>query len=549
MFCVQCEQTIRTPAGNGCSYAQGMCGKTAETSDLQDLLIAALQGLSAWALQARALGIIDHDVDSFSPRAFFSTLTNVNFDSERIIGYARDTIALRDSLAVRCRLLDASVRVDHPLAQLQLAGNDMPALLQQAAQFALNKDKAEVGDDIHGLRMLCLYGLKGAAAYMEHAHVLGQFDNQIYADYHAFMAWLGTQPSDLDTLLNNSMAIGKMNFSVMAILDRGETSAFGDPQPTTVNVRPVAGKAILISGHDLKDLRLLLEQTAGTGINVYTHGEMLPAHGYPELKKFPHLVGNYGSGWQNQQTEFAKFPGSIVMTSNCIIDPNVGNYGDRIWTRSIVGWPGVNHLEGDDFSTVIAQAQQLAGFPYSEIEQLITVGFGRQVLLSAADTVVDLVVQKKLRHVFLVGGCDGSRDERSYFTDFARSVPQDCLIMTLGCGKYRFNKLDFGTLEGLPRLLDVGQCNDAYSAVMLAVKLAEKVGGTVNDLPLSLVLSWFEQKAIVILLTLLSLGVKNIVTGPSAPAFLTDNLLAVLNEKFGLRSVTTVEQDMQTLLG
>ncbi|CAI1571342.1 TPA: hydroxylamine reductase [Serratia fonticola] len=549
MFCVQCEQTIRTPAGNGCSYAQGMCGKTAETSDLQDLLIAALQGLSAWALQARALGIIDHDVDSFSPRAFFSTLTNVNFDSERIIGYARDTIALRDSLAVRCRLLDASVQVDHPLAQLQLAGNDMPALLQQAAQFALNKDKAEVGDDIHGLRMLCLYGLKGAAAYMEHAHVLGQFDNQIYADYHAFMAWLGTQPSDLDTLLNNSMAIGKMNFSVMAILDRGETSAFGDPQPTTVNVRPVAGKAILISGHDLKDLRLLLEQTAGTGINVYTHGEMLPAHGYPELKKFPHLVGNYGSGWQNQQTEFAKFPGSIVMTSNCIIDPNVGNYGDRIWTRSIVGWPGVNHLEGDDFSTVIAQAQQLAGFPYSEIEQLITVGFGRQVLLSAADTVVELVVQKKLRHVFLVGGCDGSRDERSYFTDFARSVPQDCLIMTLGCGKYRFNKLDFGTLEGLPRLLDVGQCNDAYSAVMLAVKLAEKVGGTVNDLPLSLVLSWFEQKAIVILLTLLSLGVKNIVTGPSAPAFLTDNLLAVLNEKFGLRSVTTVEQDMQTLLG
>ncbi|UAN53346.1 hydroxylamine reductase [Serratia sp. JSRIV002] len=549
MFCVQCEQTIRTPAGNGCSYAQGMCGKTAETSDLQDLLIAALQGLSAWALQARALGIIDHDVDSFSPRAFFSTLTNVNFDSERIIGYARDTIALRDSLAVRCRLLDASVQVDHPLAQLQLAGNDMPALLQQAAQFALNKDKAEVGDDIHGLRMLCLYGLKGAAAYMEHAHVLGQFDNQIYADYHAFMAWLGTQPSDLDTLLNNSMAIGKMNFSVMAILDRGETGAFGDPQPTTVNVRPVAGKAILISGHDLKDLRLLLEQTAGTGINVYTHGEMLPAHGYPELKKFPHLVGNYGSGWQNQQTEFAKFPGSIVMTSNCIIDPNVGNYGDRIWTRSIVGWPGVNHLEGDDFSTVIAQAQQLAGFPYSEIEQLITVGFGRQVLLNAADTVVDLVVQKKLRHVFLVGGCDGSRDERSYFTDFARSVPQDCLIMTLGCGKYRFNKLDFGTLEGLPRLLDVGQCNDAYSAVMLAVKLAEKVGGTVNDLPLSLVLSWFEQKAIVILLTLLSLGVKNIVTGPSAPAFLTDNLLAVLNEKFGLRSVTTVEQDMQTLLG
>ncbi|UUE43397.1 hydroxylamine reductase [Pectobacterium aroidearum] len=548
MFCVQCEQTIRTPVGNGCSYAQGMCGKTAETSDLQDLLVAVLQGLSAWALKARELDIIDHEVDSFAPRAFFSTLTNVNFDSLRIIGYAQDAITLRESLAVRCRLHDATATVDHPMATLQLAGNDIPTLLQQAADFALDSDKAIVGDDVHGLRMLNLYGLKGAAAYMEHAHVLGQYDDAIYAEYHAFMAWLGTQPSDVDTLLNNAMGIGKMNFNVMAILDRGETDAYGNPQPTAVNVRPIAGKAILISGHDLKDLRMLLEQTEGTGVNIYTHGEMLPAHGYPELKKFKHLAGNYGSGWQNQQTEFAKFPGAIVMTSNCIIDPNVGNYGDRIWTRSIVGWPGVNHLEGDDFSPVIEQAQGLAGFPYSEIEHMITVGFGRETLLSAADTVIDLVAQKKLRHVFLVGGCDGSREERSYFTDFTLNIPQDCLIMTLACGKYRFNKLDFGTLEGLPRLLDVGQCNDAYSAIILAVKLAEKLGCGVNDLPLSLVLSWFEQKAIVILLTLLSLGVKNIYTGPTAPGFLTENLLAILNEKFGMRAITTVEQDMNTIL-
>ncbi|QYM96207.1 hydroxylamine reductase [Dickeya ananatis] len=548
MYCVQCEQTIRTPASNGCAYAQGMCGKTAETSDLQDLLVAVLQGLSAWALQARALGIIDHDIDSFAPRAFFSTLTNVNFDSPRIIGYAREAISLRESLATRCRLKDASVTVDHPMAELQLAGDDIPPLLQQSAEFALNKDKAAIGDDIHGLRMLCLYGLKGAAAYMEHAHVLGQHDDALYADYHAFMVWLGTAPTDVDTLLGNAMAIGKMNFNVMAILDQGETSAYGHPQPTQVNVRPVAGKAILISGHDLKDLRMLLEQTEGTGINIYTHGEMLPAHGYPELKKFSHLVGNYGSGWQNQQTEFAKFPGPILMTSNCIIDPNVGQYTDRIWTRSIVGWPGAQHLEGDDFSAVIAQAQQLPGFPYSEIEHLITVGFGRQTLLNAADTVIDLVASKKLRHVFLVGGCDGSRTERSYYTDFARSVPQDCLIMTLACGKYRFNKLDFGTLEGLPRLLDVGQCNDAYSAIMLAVNLAEKLGCGVNDLPLSLVLSWFEQKAIVILLTLLALGVKNIYTGPTAPGFLTPSLLAILNEKFGMRSITTVEQDLNDIL-
>ncbi|SLM62971.1 MULTISPECIES: hydroxylamine reductase [Dickeya] len=548
MYCVQCEQTIRTPAGNGCAYAQGMCGKTAETSDLQDLLVAVLQGLSAWALQARALGIIDHDIDQFGPRAFFSTLTNVNFDSPRIIGYAQEAIAMRQTLAARCRLLDASVVVDHPMAELQLAGDDLPALLQQAAEFALNKDKAAIGEDLHGLRMLCLYGLKGAAAYMEHAHVLGQYDNALYAEFHAFMAWLGTAPTDVDTLLGNALAIGKMNFGVMAILDNGETTAYGHPQPTQVNVRAVAGKAILISGHDLKDLRMLLEQTEGTGINIYTHGEMLPAHGYPELKKFAHLVGNYGSGWQNQQSEFATFPGPIVMTSNCIIDPNVGQYTDRIWTRSIVGWPGAQHLEGDDFSAIIAQAQQLPGFPYSEIEHMITVGFGRQTLLNAADTVIDLVASKKLRHVFLVGGCDGSRDERSYYTDFARSIPQDCLIMTLACGKYRFNKLDFGTLEGLPRLLDVGQCNDAYAAIMLAVNLSEKLGCGVNDLPLSLILSWFEQKAIVILLTLLALGVKNIYTGPTAPAFLTPSLLAILNEKFGMRAITTVEQDLKDIL-
>ena len=548
MFCVQCEQTVRTPAGNGCAYAQGMCGKTAETSDLQDLLVAVLQGLSAWALVARGYGIVDEEIDSFAPRAFFSTLTNVNFDSDRIVGYARDAVIHRESLRVRCRLMDPQITVDHPLAALELVSDNLSELQQQAQQFALNDDKARVGDDIHGLRMLCLYGLKGAAAYMEHAHVLGQADVAIYAEYHRLMAWSGTQPADMGELLDNAMAIGKMNFSVMAILDKGETDAYGHPQPTSVNVRPLAGKAILISGHDLKDLQMLLEQTAGTGINIYTHGEMLPAHGYPELKKYPHLAGNYGSGWQNQQVEFAKFPGPVVMTSNCIIDPNVGNYGDRIWTRSIVGWPGVQHLEGEDFASVIAQALQLPGFRYSEIEQEITVGFGRQTLLGAADTVIDLVAAKKLRHIFLIGGCDGSRSERSYFTDLAVSVPKDCLIMTLACGKYRFNKLDFGTIEGLPRLLDVGQCNDAYSAIILAVNLAEKLGCGVNELPLSLVLSWFEQKAIVILLTLLSLGVKNIATGPTAPAFLTDNLLAILNEKFGLRAITSVEQDLKTML-
>ncbi|ADU71956.1 hydroxylamine reductase [Pantoea sp. At-9b] len=548
MFCVQCEQTIRTPAANGCSYAQGMCGKTAETSDLQDLLIAALQGLSAWASKAREYDLIDHHIDSFAPRAFFSTLTNVNFDSLRIVGYAQEAIAKREALKAACLAIDPQANIVHPLADLQLVSDDLGALQQQAAIFTPNRDKALIGDNILSLRLLCLYGLKGAAAYMEHAHVLGQYDNTLYATYHRIMAWLGNWPADMNALLACAMEIGQMNFSVMRMLDAGETHSWGHPTPTQVNVKAVAGKCILISGHDLRDLHHLLQQTEGTGVNVYTHGEMLPAHGYPELRKFKHLVGNYGSGWQNQQVEFARFPGPIIMTSNCIIDPTVGAYDQRIWTRSIVGWPGVQHLTGDDFTPVIQQAQQLNGFPYSEIEHLITVGFGRQTLLGAVDTLIDLVTQEKLRHVFLVGGCDGARGERSYFTDFATQVPDDCLILTLACGKYRFNKLDFGNIAGLPRLIDAGQCNDAYSAIMLAVTLAEKLGCGVNDLPLSLVLSWFEQKAIVILLTLLSLGVTNIVTGPTAPAFLTPDLLAILNEKFGLRQVTTVEQDMQQML-
>lgn len=547
MFCIQCEQTMRTPVGNGCAYAQGMCGKTAETSDLQDLLVAVLQGLSAWALEARSLGIIDHQVDSFAPRAFFSTLTNVNFDSRRIVDYAFEAIRLRENLRQRCALIAGHAAPLHPLANLNLESHDIPALQQQAAQFALRDSKTNA--DILGLRLLCLYGLKGAAAYMEHAHVHGRFDNDVYAQYHQIMAWLGTLPIDSAKLVDCAMQIGKMNFTIMAMLDEAQTSVYGDPQPTTVNVRPVAGKAILISGHDLKDLQMLLEQTAESGINVYTHGEMLPAHGYPELKKYPHLVGNYGSGWQNQQSEFARFPGPVIMTSNCIIDPTVGDYQDRIWTRSIVGWPGVNHLEGEDYAQVIAQAQAMPGFPYSEIPHEITVGFGRKVLQDASDSVIDLVSRKKLRHVFVIGGCDGSLDQRSYYTELALAAPKDALIMTLGCGKYRFNKLEFGTIEGLPRLLDVGQCNDSYSAIMLAVKLAEKLNCSVNDLPLSLVLSWFEQKAIVVLLTLLALGVKNVRTGPTAPAFLTDNLLTILNEQFGLMPVTTAEQDMAAALG
>lgn len=547
MFCVQCEQTIRTPVGNGCAYAQGMCGKTAETSDLQDVLIYTLQGLSAWALAAREHGIVDSEIDAFVPKAFFATLTNVNFDSARIVAYVNQALAYRQQLAAK--LAPLAVQADTlPAAASFEPGADLLAQLAQAPQTAVNRGKNEVNEDIMGLRLLCLYGLKGAAAYMEHARVLDQQDAGVAAEFHRIMSWLGTDPCDLDPLFKCAMDIGLLNFKIMEMLDLGETTAFGHPEPTQVRVTPVPGKCILVSGHDMVDLKLILEQTRGTGINVYTHGEMLPALAYPFFKQYPHLVGNYGSAWQNQQKEFANFPGAVVMTSNCIIDPNMGNYSDRIFTRSIVGWPGVTHLEGEDFSAVIAKAQALEGFKHVELEHFITIGFARNALMQAAPAVIDKVKAGEISHFFLVGGCDGDRAERAYYTEFAKAIPQDSLLLTLGCGKYKFNKLDFGDIGGIPRLLDVGQCNDAYSAIQLALALADAFECGVNDLPLTLVLSWFEQKAIVILLTLLALGVKDIRTGPTAPAFLTPALLKVLEEQFGLRGTTTADADLAEIL-
>ncbi|MBP6071869.1 MAG: hydroxylamine reductase [Aeromonas sp.] len=547
MFCVQCEQTIRTPAGNGCAYAQGMCGKTAETSDLQDVLIYTLQGLSAWALAAREHDIVDDEIDAFVPKAFFATLTNVNFDSARIVDYVNQALAYRQQLADRLAALAVQL-AELPAAARFEPGVELLEQLAHAPQTAVNRGKSEVNEDIMGLRLLCLYGLKGAAAYMEHARVLDQQDSAVAAEFHRIMSWLGTDPSDLDPLFKCAMDIGLLNFKIMEMLDLGETTAFGHPEPTQVRVTPVPGKCILVSGHDMVDLKLILEQTAGTGINVYTHGEMLPALAYPFFKQYPHLVGNYGSAWQNQQKEFANFPGAVVMTSNCIIDPNVGNYSDRIFTRSIVGWPGVTHLEGEDFSAVIAKAQALEGFKHVELEHFITIGFARNALMQAAPAVIDKVKAGEISHFFLVGGCDGDRAERAYYTEFAKAIPQDSLLLTLGCGKYKFNKLDFGDIGGIPRLLDVGQCNDAYSAIQLALALSEAFECGVNDLPLTLVLSWFEQKAIVILLTLLALGVKDIRTGPTAPAFLTPALLKVLEEQFGLKGTTTAEADLAEIL-
>ncbi|MFA0414827.1 hydroxylamine reductase [Vibrio renipiscarius] len=552
MFCIQCEQTIQTPTIKGCSFAQGMCGKTAEVSDLQDVLVYLLQGVSYWASQARRFDIIDQDIDMWAPRAFFATLTNVNFDPERIL--ALTSQAAQYKARLKKNTLAAATLANQTLETApQVAEFELPETAEQILAFApnaaVNRGKEQVNEDVVGLRLLCLYGLKGAAAYMEHARVLGQTDSAIFAQYHNIMAWLGTEPTDLNELLECSMEIGLMNYKVMEMLDLGETETFGHPAPTSVNVKTRQGKCILVSGHDLHDLEKILQQTEGKGINVYTNGEMLPAHGYPELNKYPHLAGNYGSAWQNQQKEFANFPGAIVMTSNCLLNPDVGQYAARLFTRSIVGWPGVAHLEGDDFSAVIECALNQAGFQYNEIEQMITVGFGRNALMNAAPAVIDQVKQGNIRHFFLVGGCDGDKAERSYYTDFTANAPEDTLILTLACGKFRFNKNQFGDINGIPRLLDVGQCNDAYSAIQLALALANEFDCGINELPLTLVLSWFEQKAIVILLTLFALGVKGIYTGPTAPAFLTDNLLAIIQEKFDMRAISNVEDDLQAILG
>lgn len=551
MFCIQCEQTIQTPTVKGCSFAQGMCGKTSEVSDLQDVLVYTLQGVSYWAEQAKKFDIIDSEVNQWAPRAFFSTLTNVNFDPERILELASQAAQfkarLKEQTLAAAKLGNVELENAPRVADFELPAS-AEEILAFAPQVAVNRGYQTISEDVIGLRLLCLYGLKGAAAYMEHARVLEQTNDDIYAEYHQIMAWLGTDPEDLNALLECSMQIGLMNYKVMEMLDHGETATFGHPEPTAVNVKTVKGKAILVSGHDLHDLEKILQQTEGKGINVYTNGEMLPAHGYPELKKYPHLVGNYGSAWQNQQKEFANFPGAIVMTSNCLLNPNVGQYADRLFTRSIVGWPGVAHIEGDDFSQVIECALAQDGFQHDEIEQMITVGFGRNALMQAAPAVVEEVKAGNIKHFFLVGGCDGDKSERSYYTDFTAAAPEDSVILTLACGKFRFNKNQFGDINGIPRLLDVGQCNDAYSAIQLALALSKEFDCDINELPLTLVLSWFEQKAIVILLTLFALGVKGIYTGPTAPAFLTDNLLAIIQEKFDMRSIGNVEDDLKTIL-
>ncbi len=547
MFCYQCEQTAK---GTGCT-AHGVCGKDPETAALQDLLVHSVKGLSVYAHRARQLGATDREINVFTVQALFATLTNVNFDAEALRRMVLRAARLRD----KARALYEGACKKAGKRPEKLGGpaafapaEDMDELIRQGQAATVQNRIAALGEDVAGLQELILYGLKGAAAYADHAQILGREDDALYGGFHETLDYLAGTPAAADELLARALRVGELNLRAMELLDAANTGAYGHPEPTPVRVTPVKGKAIVVSGHDLKDLAELLKQTESKGINVYTHGEMLPAHGYPGLKVHAHLVGNYGGAWQDQRKEFDEFPGAILMTTNCLQRPE-NSYKGRIFTSGVVGWPGVTHISDRDFSPVIEAALAAEGFAQDGPDRKILVGFGRNAVMGVAGKVIEAVKGGAVRHFFLIGGCDGARPGRNYYTELAQAVPDDCVILTLACGKYRFNKLDFGDIGGIPRLLDVGQCNDAYSAVQIALALADAFQTDVNGLPLSLILSWYEQKAVAILLTLLHLGIRNIRLGPSLPAFVTPPALKVLAERFNIMPISTPQKDLAAILG
>ena len=547
MLCYQCEQTAK---GTGCT-TRGVCGKDAETASLQDLLIYALKDISRYAHRAYELGAGDREVDVFMVEALFSTLTNVNFDLERFKQLIKKAAEIRQK--VQKLYEDAEDKAGGTPEKLSCpvtwweGTDDIDELIQKGTAVSIQDRITGFGEDVAALQELITYGLKGAAAYVDHAQILAKEDSEVYASFHEMLDYLSQGPTDIGELVQRALKCGEINLRAMELLDAANTEAYGNPEPTKVRITPVKGKCIVVSGHDLKDLAELLKQTEGKGINVYTHGEMLPCNAYPELKKYKHLVGNYGGAWQEQQKEFEEFPGAILMTTNCLRKPR-DSYRHRIFTSGVVGWPGVDHISDRDFRPVIEAALAEPGFTEDAPEKLVTVGFARNTVLGVAGKVVELVKEGKIKHFFLVGGCDGAKPGRNYYTEFAQKVPDDCVILTLACGKYRFNKLEFGDIDGIPRLLDCGQCNDAYSAIQIAVGLANAFDCGVNDLPLSLVLSWFEQKAVAILLTLLHLGIRDIRIGPSLPAFVSPNVLNVLVEQYNIRPVGTVDEDLAEML-
>ena len=543
MFCYQCEQTA---GGKGCTK-MGVCGKTPEIAALQALLIYQIKGISCYAKEIVEKGEnVDKSIVSFIENSLFTTLTNVNFDADVHVEMLRESQRIKEK--IRKQVGKIKNDTDHATYNLSETKSEM---LEDAKKAGIMYDQ-ELDPDIRSLRQTIVYGLKGISAYGHQARELGYYDDQVDNFYIRALEATTDDNLSVEELIRWTMRTGDMSIAVMKKLDEANTTVYENPSPHKVNVHIKKGPFIIVSGHDLKDLEMLLEQTEGKGINIYTHGEMIPCHGYPGLKKYSHLVGNFGGAWQDQQKEFDNIPGCILMTTNCLMRPRE-TYKDRIFTTSVVGWDGVKHIGKDkdgkkDFSEIINKALELGGFEEDQEPHEILVGFGHHATLNNAETIVNAVKDGKIRHFFLIGGCDGARPGRNYYTEFAKKVPDDCIILTLACGKYRFNKLEFGEVAGLPRLLDVGQCNDVYSAVRIATALADAFDTDVNGLPLSLIISWYEQKAVADLLALLSLGVKGIFLGPTLPAFLSPNVLQYLVDTFDLRPISTPEDDLKTCL-
>ena len=555
MFCYQCEQTAN---GKGCTRL-GVCGKTPEIANLQDLLIYQVKGISCYGKVLSELGHpIEKAVIAFIESVLFTTLTNVNFDAEVHVQLLQESQKIKDSLREKVSASEGSSNLhdsDYCSCHTAQAQYRLPStkseMLHDAPIAGIMYDKS-LDPDIRSLRQTILYGLKGISAYGHQARELGYCSDQVDSFYITALESLTDDRLTVEELIRMTMRTGEAAIEVMKVLDEANTSVYGNPSPHTVNVHIRKGPFIIVSGHDLKDLEMLLQQTEGTGINIYTHGEMLPSHGYEGLKKYPHLVGNFGGAWQDQQKQFDGIPGCILMTTNCLMRPRE-SYKDRIYSTNVVGWEGVKYIpkkpDGTkDFSEIIRHSLELGGFTQDVEPHEILVGFGHHATLSYADKIVQAVESGKLRHFFLIGGCDGARPGRNYYTDFAQLVPKDCMILTLACGKYRFNKMDFGEVAGLPRLLAIGQCNDVYSAIRIATALADAFNTDVNGLPLSLIISWYEQKAVADLLALLSLGIRNIYLGPELPAFLSPNVLQYLVDTFHLRKITNPEDDIKTCL-
>lgn len=544
MFCYQCEQTAH---GTGCVKV-GVCGKNEEVASLQDLLVYSLKGLSLCAAEGRKVGVIDHATDVFTVKALFSTLTNVDFDPERFAALISKSVEIRERLKATVKAAGGNVAFTDKSASFS-PGPDIKELVAQGQAVKKQVPDKSVDPDIQSLQDITLFGLKGVAAYADHAQILGQEDNAVYGFLYEALTAMTRSDLGVNDWIGLVMKCGEINLKTMELLDSANTGTYGHPVPTKVSLGSKKGKALLVSGHDLKDLEDILKQTEGKGIYVYTHGEMIPCHGYPGLKKYPHFYGHYGTAWQNQHKEFARFPGAIVMTTNCLQRP-LDTYKDSLFTCGLVGWPGISHIADSDFTPAIKKALAMPGFTEDVPGKEVMTGFARNAVLGVAGAVIDAVKNKQIRHFFLVGGCDGAKPGRNYYTEFVEKAPKDTVILTLACGKFRFFDKDLGDIGGIPRLLDIGQCNDSYSAIQIALALSKAFNVGVNELPLSLILSWYEQKAVAILLTLLSLGIKDIRLGPSLPAFITPNVLDVLVKNFGIRPIAaTPEEDFKAILG